>query len=231
MKKEIRFGYFLIIPFLLCFCSGKNEDASFKDIDFSSIDQILILGNSMTVHQPKPEIGWEGSWGMAASAPENDYIHLLATQFKQWNPSIQLSYFNIAEFERSYWNYNFSNLDSLTGIAPDLLIINLGENVKETKAQELNFGYALLQLRNHFTDTENTETVFIGSFWPKSTINFQIQKLCETRGYRFVPIADLFNDKSNIAAQNYSHEGVGNHPSDQGMKKIAERIISHLKNK
>ncbi len=29
-------------------------------------DRILFLGNSLTLHGPKPEIQWTGNWGMAA---------------------------------------------------------------------------------------------------------------------------------------------------------------------
>ena len=37
----------------------------------------LFVGNSLTKCRPKPDIGWTNDCGMAASASENDYVHLL----------------------------------------------------------------------------------------------------------------------------------------------------------
>ena len=47
-----------------------------KDSDTQSIS-ILCVGNSILAHGPSESIGWSGSWGMAASAQDKDYFHLL----------------------------------------------------------------------------------------------------------------------------------------------------------
>ena len=39
--------------------------------------KILIYGNSIALHGPAPKIGWERNWGMAASAREKDFAHLV----------------------------------------------------------------------------------------------------------------------------------------------------------
>ena len=45
--------------------------------------RILFLGNSITRHMPKPEIGWVHDWGMAASSLENDYVHVMLKELTQ----------------------------------------------------------------------------------------------------------------------------------------------------
>ena len=39
--------------------------------------RVLFVGNSITLHSPRPQIGWTSNWGMAASARDKDYVHLL----------------------------------------------------------------------------------------------------------------------------------------------------------
>ena len=66
------------------------------------VGKILFLGNSITLHGPAESIGWSGNWGMAASAAEKDYVHLLIAHVKkvaQGEPQVMVS--NVADFERS----------------------------------------------------------------------------------------------------------------------------------
>ena len=58
-----------------------NSDAPLK---------ILIIGNSITRHGPKPEIGWNRDWGMAASCEENDYVHRFVTKLNENNIRVRI---------------------------------------------------------------------------------------------------------------------------------------------
>ena len=52
----------------------------------TKISNVLILGNSITFSAADSKVGWFGNWGMAASKPEFDYVHLLTAKFKDLNP-------------------------------------------------------------------------------------------------------------------------------------------------
>ena len=41
--------------------------------------KVLVYGNSIALHAPKADIGWTNNWGMAASAPEKDFAHLVVS--------------------------------------------------------------------------------------------------------------------------------------------------------
>lgn len=38
----------------------------------------MFVGNSITRHEVKTDIGLHNDWGMAASALENGYVHIIA---------------------------------------------------------------------------------------------------------------------------------------------------------
>ena len=59
-----------------------NNELKLKNL---RVGKLLFLGNSITQHGPKPEIGWTGNWGMAASALDKDYVHVLAARVESSN--------------------------------------------------------------------------------------------------------------------------------------------------
>ena len=70
-----------------------DPDATFK---------ILILGNSITRHDPNKEIGWFGDWGMAATAPEKDYVHRLYEKLTKVGKSVCVRIRQAAYWERHF---------------------------------------------------------------------------------------------------------------------------------
>ena len=48
--------------------------------------RIMFLGNSITRHGVRAEIGWLNNWGMAASAKENDYVHRIISFVQESHP-------------------------------------------------------------------------------------------------------------------------------------------------
>lgn len=117
---EKKYLLFLLIPITI---TGCKKDPIIQTTP--NFDKILILGNSITHSKPDPNIGWLGDWGMAASARDKDFVHLLAQKFKASHLTSTLDFKNISDFENNYWKYKLENLDTFTAEKYDLLILRI----------------------------------------------------------------------------------------------------------
>lgn len=213
----------LLIAFI-CLFSSKGQELRHK-----KINKILILGNSIVAHDPKPEIGWTGNWGMAASCRDSDFVHILTREIQQVNPSAVIKYINIADFERGYKTYSLSKLNDAR--FPDLLIVKLSENVDDKNAEKDSFIFYYNQLLNYVAPPQkNTVKVLLDGFWVNRNVNSMIKDYAQRNGSQFVEISDLSSDSTNTAKGLFEHTGVASHPSDKGMRLIEQRIWTAVKN-
>ena len=86
--KKISIAFIVFILYASC---QVKEDTKVVPIQFKNI---LILGNSITKHAPRPQVGWYGNWGMAASVQSKDFSHIIGTALKA-----QVTPVNISDFE------------------------------------------------------------------------------------------------------------------------------------
>lgn len=61
-------------------------------------------------------------------------------------------------------------------------------------------------------------------FWRNDARDEMLKNIANDNGYIFCSISGLEDDRRNMALDEYEHRGVAGHPSDLGMKAIAERI-------
>jgi hypothetical protein len=199
--------------------------------------KVLYLGNSITLHDPAPAIGWTGNWGMAASAKEKDYVHLLTAEIaKATGVKPEIKVRNIVDFERGYGSFNIEkDLKDELHFHADLVIVAIGENVAELANEEARekfavaFAKLLSALKQH-----GQPTIFVrSSFWPHEVKDGILRKASTDAGVTFVDIAKLVRDKSNAASseRKIEHAGVAGHPGDKGMKAIADEIFAAIRRK
>lgn len=187
--------------------------------------KVLVLGNSITRHGPKADIGWNYDWGMAASAPEKDYVHRLFSMFKESGKDV---YMYVKQ--GSAWEVFFreQTLDSLfaseKAFAPDVIVFRLGENVKEP-----NFPYfkdALRDLINYLRPSHG-RVLFTSCFWKCDGRDTPIREIAEEMNFPCIDISHTSDDM--MALGQFEHSGVAAHPSDKGMEMIATKIFSYFK--
>jgi len=179
---------------------------------------IIFIGNSITYHPPGPDAGWYGNFGMAASSEDTDYVNIVS---KKLNASFKA--LNLAEWERGFWYYDYSELDKHKGWA-DIAIIKLGENVTEI----IDFKRSFNELLEH-VDCKNT--IVLSTWWDKliyPQVNDYMRSVTMANNFQWVQLPE---HDTTYDATNFKDKDVSSHPGDKGMLLIAESILAAMRKK
>ncbi|HEV7403614.1 MAG TPA: SGNH/GDSL hydrolase family protein [Chthoniobacteraceae bacterium] len=215
---------FSLFVALLAFSAGPSRAEEGKG------GRLLFVGNSITLHGPSEAVGWTGNWGMAASAAEKDYVHLVVEAVaKRRGSRPEFRVVNVAEFERDFEKYDpAAKLKDLIAFEPDTVIVAIGENVPALKTEEAKAKFKESTVRLLTLLKGEGTTLYLRScFWADATKDSLLKEACNTARGVFVDISALDKDKANFARaeREIAHAGVARHPGDQGMKAIADALI------
>ncbi len=198
--------------------------------------RVLFLGNSITRHPSKAEIGWRADWGMAASTRDRDYVHLLLSRMAQAaggvSPEARIE--NIADFEREYAGCEFTaRFEELAAFKADTIILAIGENVATlaTEQDQARFREAVAALLAQVMANFSPALYVRSTFWPDPAKDDALRQACAQAGGTFVDISQLGADENNHARaeRRFGHAGVAAHPGDAGMAAIADALWTAMK--
>lgn len=195
--------------------------------------KMLFLGNSITLHSPRADLGWTNRCGMAASAPENDYVHLVAAAVAAADgkaPSLFVR--NIADFETGGYRGDYgATLTNEVAFAPDVIVIAVGENVSNftSDSDKMAYGDALAALGRQFRAAGASTVIFRAPWWRNAAKADETYRAANAvDGAIYIDGADIGDDRSNWAVGLFDHSGVAAHPGDTGMRGLADQIIDAL---
>ena len=188
--------------------------------------KLLCLGNSITRHRPKADIGWSGDWGMAASRPENDYAHQLTNRLEQAGTSVTLLAENLA-IEVNPDVFPADALADFLAFAPDALVIRLGENVPDaTKYDAYLSAYG--RVLDAFLAAGTPHIFCVGNFWQRDDLDEKTAALAKEKGVSWVSLSAVQGEAFRAIGE-FAHAGVAAHPSDKGMAAIADCIFTAMR--
>ena len=193
--------------------------------------KVRFVGNSITLHGPKADIGWTWMHGMAASAPEKDYVHLCMRKIRERHPDAAFAIAQVSEWELNYANGAESHCLYATArdFGADLIILRAVENCPLKDFDADTFAAAYKALIEYLDPAGKADVVLTTSFWPHPA-DEAIRAVAEEKGYALCELGDLGRDPEMKALGRFEHSGVANHPGDAGMCAIAERILAAWKN-
>ena len=188
--------------------------------------KIAFVGNSITYHGPREEVGWFHHWGMAASCEEKDYVHQAVALLRERFGGVSYAIVQSANWERTFregdgWQARY---EKLKVFAPDVVCIRLGENILREELTKPDLKEYLRGMV-HFFAEGCRQVIITDCFWRREALDNLWKELCEEEGYTFCKISDIYEDESMMALGQFEYKAVALHPSDKGMRAIAERIV------
>ena len=106
--------------------------------------------------------------------------------------------------------------------------MRITENVSEKKQPAGDFGKYYEELINYLNLSGNAQVICSNGFGEHEVVNRQIKEVADKYNYPLADLSQLWYDDSNKALNEFEHEGVRSHPSDTGMRRIAEIIFRHI---
>lgn len=217
-----------------------------------NVFRIVCIGDSVTAHpymapNENPAGYWLQTWGMAASAEEKDYAHVLASMFEKTEDKVDLDVINyntweLAEASMVPRSTYLSSLDGLFGSnveEADLIVLQLGENCTQYQNLYADFGALIDYLKGKAPDAQiiATGTVIIMDPPRNAAVDSIKQQVCAEKGVIYVDMsgynesmwvgegAQIVNPQGQVTTISVSQR---THPGDVGMQWIAEQIYNAL---
>lgn len=195
----------------------------------NSSPRILFLGNSITLHAPKADIGWTGDWGMAASEPEKDYVHQTVQALQKEFPGLSWRIGQLADWERAFWQdaQILEDFQCLRDWQPEVIFsVILGANTPEETLNDHDFALHYGRMLKFFNPEGRSRVIVTNLFWENPRKDAAILHSAREAGAEWVDVNDLGRRDEMMALGQFAHAGVAMHPSDAGMAELARRLVA-----
>ena len=191
--------------------------------------RIMFVGNSITLHGVAAHIGWNRECGMAASSLENDYVHILERAVREIDSDAVFCICQAANWEREYKNGSstYHHYAAARDFDADIIIFRCIENCSGVGFDRETFYRELGAFIDYLNSDREAKIIVTTGFW-RHPGDEQLRAYARNNSFPLVELGDLGEDDKMKAIGLFDHSGVANHPGDEGMKNIAERIAKEL---
>lgn len=191
--------------------------------------RILFVGNSITLHGVLKDIGWDNEWGMAASALEKDYVHLVTAAVLEKEPDAYCALSQVADWERNYktGSEHHEPFKAAREFGADVIVLRFVENCPYDGFDADAFYKEYKNLIDYLNPDGKAKLIFTTGFW-KHPGDDTIIKVAKEYNSPVEYLGELGEQPEMRADGLFEHTGVAHHPGDKGMQAIADAILKHI---
>ena len=189
--------------------------------------RVMFVGNSMTLHGINEGLGWHQECGMAASAPDKDYVHILADKLGK---ECACCICQVSGWEGQYKTGGelLERFKEARDFDADVIVMRFVENCPKEGFDPAVFKAETARLLEYL-NPKNAKVVLTTGFW-RHPGDEAIRTLAAEWNVPLVELGDLGELDEMKAIGLFSHKGVANHPGDTGMAAMASRIYAAIDN-
>jgi len=197
--------------------------------------KIVFFGNSLTLHCPNHLIDWLDYHGMAASAEDKDYAHVLMRLLGLAEDEAYIVNFSCLEAGFVGSRTHLAPVEAALARRPDIVIVELGDNLG------LDIRHPIASVRRAAAFAENYRAILsraaasgarvrcVSTWWRSAVKDFLIRSSARRYGAEYVFIGDIFpRQMAGIDRNSLARPAVDAHPGDEGMREIATRLWRSL---
>ncbi len=198
----------------------------------------LAIGNSITSH-PVTSFWW-GSWGMAASSMDKDYVHVVTSYLEQQyeHVGVQALYYTTWEdaSTKEEREQSLSELDQFLTKDLNCVSIQLGENIRIDNDPKIDYQNLINYVHER---APKAQIILIGNFFQWDDIDDIKEELAQQDGIDFLSLkaiqkpeyqvgkgTEVFGDDGK--RHTITYDPVARHPNDAGMAYIAQQVIDSI---
>ena len=213
-----------------------NSTTALQGTD-DGIYKALFIGNSITIHPLYSN--WWGSWGMAATAPEKDYVHQTVSKLTEVKGPVDYDIVGFSSWERDNVRSKIlPNLDNILAKDYDLVVVQVGDNVKNTKHFESDYETLVQYIKK---SVPTAKVVCVGDFWRMSGRDAMKSRVADRQQCSFIDLSSIKTSSRytiGMGARVLGDDGRGHrvndyavsiHPNDIAMEYIANGIAESVK--
>lgn len=160
---------------------------------------------------------------MSVTEQSKDYIHLLNFKINhKMGARVESQIYNIAStFEQGYFNFDTAKFFSQIDFKPDIVIIQMGENISWANFDDKSYRLALNNLLSEIKKRSDPIIIITSTIlWGNPYIDNPKKEICLT--YAKCRYVNLYKYLEKFEFSKYGH------PNNDGMELISEIIFNDL---